>query len=311
MAKSLFQTPFWVEFKAKGDWQVNSIADIFVLTRRLPLGSSFAYAPEVSEQNWETWLPKFTAEIKNFTTANRLVFARLEILEPLTNPKLLQQLVKTGYIKAFEEVQPETRQIIDLNPTEDDILAHMKPKGRYNIKIAKRHDVTIAVHQSPDQISQDAAVFYQLMVQTGQRQGFSVRPQAYFEQLLTLLYTHNLGGSIIASYQDKPLACLIISFYDGVASYLYGASSLEHRETMAPYLAHWEAIKLAKARHCRTYDLLAIAPVDKPNHKYADLTRFKEQFGGARIQLIGSWDLIFKPFWYTMFRRWEKRRRHI
>lgn len=311
MSTSLLQTPIWAQHKSLGGWQPNEVAGTLVLSRNLPLKLFMAYAPEVSDKNWTDWLPQFTEEMRRLAQENHLTFARLEILEPIENQALVNLLKQNGYRKSFEEVQPEYRQIIDIASTEPEILSQMKPKGRYNIKIAQKHGIKITFHDDPSTFKQDAQIFYDLMQQTGSRNRFSIRPLSYFQNLLKTLYESQAGFTIKASYQNQPLASLIISCYDGVATYLYGASSSEHREAMAPYLAHWFTIQEAKKRQCHTYDLLAIAPPDKPRHKHAQLSRFKQQFGGRSVQLIGSWDLLFHPFWYTIFRLAEKYRRHI
>jgi lipid II:glycine glycyltransferase (peptidoglycan interpeptide bridge formation enzyme) len=78
---------------------------------------------------------------------------------------------------------------------------------------------------------------------------------------------------------------------------------------------HFEAMKEAKKRNCLIYDFLAVAPSDWPSnapaHPYAGLSRFKTQFGGEMVRLLGSWDLINKPVWYKMYRFVERRRRGV
>jgi len=304
--QSLLQTQEWVTLRQGFGWQAYNVDGISILGKPLPFGLSFLYAPEVD-----------FAEIKNFdeilkkmqeiAQENRSIFFRLEILDEF-DEKFIEIIKQNGFIKAFEELQPEWRQIIDISKSEEEILAQMKPKGRYNIKIAQKNNVDVTA-------SSNVTAFYELFLATAKREGFSLRPKKYFQDLLERLNPKGYAELLLAKYNNIAVAAAIVTFYKDTASYLYGASSNEYRNVMAPYLIHWEAIKRAKAKRCRYYDLLAIEPVNSnqlpvtSNHKYAGITRFKEQFGGRKIHLIGSYDLIYKPFWYKLFKMAEKRRR--
>lgn len=299
MAKSLLQTKEWAALREAQGWQVHNIDDVFILGKPLFFGKSFLYAPEVSwaDLNLENFLKK----IEEIALKNNPIFFRLEILDQ-NDEKIIQKLKENKFIKAFEEIQPEFRQIVPLEKSEEEILAGMKQKGRYNIKIALKNNIIIKK-------SQNILEFYQLFLETAKRDGFSIRPRDYFQNLLDVLSGADYGELLVAYHEEKPVAAEIVTYFDGVASYLYGASSNEYRNLMAPYLLHWEAMKRAKEKGCKIYDLLAVAPPDFEDHKYAGITRFKQQFGGETICLIGSYDFVFQPFWYKIFKLIEKIRR--
>jgi len=303
--KSLLQTKEWASLKAKTGWSAHEIDGVQIMSRKLPLGRSFFYAPEVStEQLNKLSIKELLQKIEPDAKEQKAIAIRLEILEE-ENDKRSKELKDLKFQKSFEEIQPEHRQWIDIDKSEDQILAQMKPKGRYNIRVAQKHDIRIFQNQDFDHIK----IFYQLYSETAKREHFRPRPIGYFKNLLNLIKETNYGSIFTAYYGNKPLATLIITFYDQIASYLYGASSAENRNVMAPYLAHWEAMKEAKKRSCVLYDLLAVAPKNQPNHKYAGISRFKQQFGGKQVDLIGSWDLVYQPFGYLWFRSLEKIRR--
>jgi len=184
----------------------------------------------------------------------------------------------------------------------------MKPKGRYNIKVSQKHGVEVSLCPT-DRLNDGIEIFYDLYHQTAQYQKLSSRDKAYFLEMLKTLYPKNEAAILITRYHHLPLSALIITFYDGVASYLYGGTSRENKQVMAPYLAHWAAIQEAKKRGCTTYDLLAIAPEGTEKHKYSSITFFKEQFGGRKVNIVGSYDLVYKPIWYKIFKMVEKLRR--
>jgi len=329
--KSFLQTKEWADFKVNQGWQADKIDDIFVLGRNLFLGRSFLYVPEVewtSVENLDNYLPK----IKELAQKNNAIFTRLEILDKI-DEEIINKLKENGFIKSFEELQPEYRQIIDLTPSEEEIFAQMKEKGRYNIRVAQKHNIVI--EKSDPSTSLGVNEFYQLFRETAKRDGFEIRPQKYFDDLLKILGPEK-SELLLAKYQGQVLAAAIIIYYEQTATYLYGASSSTDRQVMAPYLLHFQAMKNAKERGCRAYDLLAVAPElanseqptansqqqDSKNqsavsrepkaeshHKYAGISRFKRQFGGKTEQIVGSYDLVYQPFWYKMFKIAEKYRR--
>lgn len=315
---SLLQTKTWADFRATQGWVYENVDGIFVLGRKLFLGKTFLYAPEVDFndiKNFDIFLENVGKIAKN----NQAIFFRLEVLDEI-GEGIIKKLKEKNFIKAFEETQPEYRQVIDISDTEEEILAQMKEKGRYNTKIAQRKGVIVA----PSVNIED---FYRLFLDTAKRNGFKIRPKSYFQGLLDKLGADGYAELLEARFEDQVIAAEIVTYFDQTASYLYGASGNEFRDTMAPYLLHLEAIRRAKIKGCKFYDLLAVAPVEEVDripqtvnrtekstvdgsHKYAGISRFKRQLGGRTVQIVGGYDLVFKPFWYKNFKLVEKLRRH-
>ena len=315
--KSLLQTKEWAALRQSQGWKIHWLDEILVLEKPLPLGFSFLYAPEVDF--FKIDFRKFLPKIKEISAKSNSIFTRLDFLnqkQTIYTQKIEKILFNNKFIKSFEEIQPEFRRIVRITGSEDEILARMKPKGRYNIRIAQKHEVVVEKVDSSTSLGVND--FYEIFCETAERDGFQIRPKSYFENLMKILKPAGLAEMLVARYNGKPVAAGIFTFYGETASYLYGASLSSDREVMAPYLLHWEAIKLAKEKNCSYYDLLAIAPFDSLNpkpsnlkpHKYAGITRFKEQFGGTSYQTFGSWDLITNKCLYILFKMLEKIRRY-
>ncbi len=312
--KSLFQTKEWAVLREGQGWKIHWLDDILVLEKPLPFGFSFLYAPEVDFFHID--FRKFLPKIKEISFKSKSLFLRLDFLnqkQTIYAEKIEKILSGNNFIKSFEEIQPEFRRIVRITGTEDEILARMKPKGRYNIKIAQKHGVVVEKVDSSTSLGVND--FYKIFRETAERDGFQIRPKNYFVNLMKILKPAGMAEMLIAKYNGKPVAAGIFTFYGETASYLYGASLSSDREVMAPYLMHWEVIKLAKEKGCIYYDLLAISPfglkIDKKLvAKYAGITRFKEQFGGVSYQIFGCYDLVFNKFWYTLFMIVEKIRRY-
>lgn len=311
MIPSYFQTDAWGKFKAATGWRASRYGNLLGLERGLALGKSMLYFPEIpfSDESLAT-----VKKIIRDNGGKRHIFTRFEFLTPWSAPAA-QTLVELGLVKSFEEVQPEHRQWVPLEGSEEDILKQMKPKGRYNVGVAERNNLVVKTGMTNELL----ADFYDLYAETARRSKFSGRSASYFQGLCNLLVQNN-QGEIVAVYQGKKaLAAGIILYYGTLASYLYGGSVRQPAEQslMAPYLMHWEAMKQAKKRGCKIYDLLAISPPADAsaeaafNHPYAGLSRFKSQFGGSAVHLLGSWDLVGNSLWYTLYQLAERRRRKI
>ncbi len=181
----------------------------------------------------------------------------------------------------------EATRIIDLMQSDEDILSQMKPKGRYNIKVAQKNNVHI-VH------SEDTHAFYKLVEQTGSRDGFTHLPLHTYQAFVT-----NLKDSFLLlaySAENKPIAGLIGVIWNGIGIYYYGASSYEDRALMAPYLLQWEAMQYCKKRGAKKYDLLGIAPTGAVgNHPWKGISEFKEKFGGEVREYPLEQEILLKP----------------
>lgn len=163
--------------------------------------------------------------------------------------------------------QPDHTLILDLTKSENEILAQMKPKGRYNIKLAEKKGVTIREVRASA-----IATFHQILTETTSRDGFHGHNQEFYENMMKSLSGQALRNSPPAA-THPPTACLYFAEYEGkviagalntnykdTATYYYGASSNNYRNVMAPYLLHWHAIKEAKAAGYKFYDFFGIAP---------------------------------------------------
>ncbi|PJC37263.1 hypothetical protein CO046_01225 [Candidatus Peregrinibacteria bacterium CG_4_9_14_0_2_um_filter_53_11] len=194
--------------------------------------------------------------------------------------------------------------ILDLTLSEAALLEQMKPKGRYNIRLAQRKGVTVKRYTSVDQLAPgEFEAFYQVLQQTGSRDGFGIHPASYYEQLLK-----NLGPSsnaaLYLAYDEAGtvIAGIITTYFGSTATYYYGASSPAHRPLMAPYLLQWEAILDAKNRGFHSYDFLGIAPPNSPDHPWAGITDFKKKFGGTEIHYPEAVELVHRPLLYKLYR---------
>ena len=179
----------------------------------------------------------------------------------------------------------------------------MHQKTRYNIRLAEKHNVKIIHSTNVDDID----IFYNLAITTAARDNFSYHPREYYKKMLEILGPSKMLELYIA-YTSTPLhhkpfsvAAILVLFYKDTAIYLHGASDHSYRQLMAPYLLQWQAIKDAKNRGCKLYDL-QLTTYDS-SHPWAGVTRFKTGFAPnqAVIHYPDCYDLVYKPAFYLIY----------
>jgi lipid II:glycine glycyltransferase (peptidoglycan interpeptide bridge formation enzyme) len=214
-----------------------------------------------------------------------------------------------GFIQGKHAIQPLRTLVLDLSSGEESLLAQMKQKTRYNIRLAAKKGVVV-------RSSSDIESFHSLMTATGSRDGFGVHSLAYYQAAYRLFFPAEMCELLVAEYEGQWLAALMVFFHEGRAWYLYGASSDDHRNLMPSYLLQWEAIRLALQRGCHQYDLWGV-----PDEPVADLEagfqqrsdglwgvyRFKRGFGGTVCRGAGPWDRIYQPLIYSAYSWWTGR----
>jgi lipid II:glycine glycyltransferase (peptidoglycan interpeptide bridge formation enzyme) len=290
--RSLWQHPIWGEFQksiGRKTWTIETDgAYALVIRHHMPLGLNWLEVPRGPLFSDEKSLSDILKKIEELGKNERSVFVRMSSYAPLQ-----ARFANRAFSVARHDHHPQVSLVIDITKSEDQILAQMKPKGRYNIKIAEKHGVIV----SP---STDVDAFYQLLSKTGNRDGFSLHPKTYYQKMIG-----SLGDNVqllLAKYQNKIVAGGIFVYLDEWGIYYYGASDYQCRNIMAPYLVQWEAIKEAKKRGCRHYDFLGIAPENQPKHPWAGVTEFKKKFGGKIAEYPVAQEMVLRRFWYFLYK---------
>lgn len=236
-------------------------------------------APESAELGMSLLLEvaeKLTSSIPNIIALR---------IEPLWESK--PHWLTADFVRAPADLMPTETLLIDLQLTINQLLAQMKPKGRYNLRLSWRYGVTTEFRQDEAAI----AVFYDLFWETSQRQNFFAEPFGFFINLCQTLFPADMAEIGIASWQGEALAAILIVYWGDRCTYLYGGRSTKHPQVMVNYAMHWEAMQRAKARDCKVYDFYGFTT--DPNHSYWQFSRFKQQFGGAIAKIIGAHDYFF------------------
>jgi lipid II:glycine glycyltransferase (peptidoglycan interpeptide bridge formation enzyme) len=189
----------------------------------------------------------------------------------------------------FETVQPRFNyRLYIFGKNEAEILAGMKQKTRYNVRLAAKRGVEVRV-MGPEALGD----FMRLMSITGHRDGFFVRPKSYFEGMLNSL--GEICRLYMAYYNGKAVAGAITTNYAGKACYLYGASDNAHRDVMPTYLIQWEMIRWAIETGCSVYDFQGVSGNLDEGHNLYGLYKFKSGFGGQIDEAAGEFNYYDMP----------------
>lgn len=198
--------------------------------------------------------------------------------------------------------EPRSTLCIELRGSDDDILARMKSKGRYNVRVAQRHGVVVVEDGSP----QGVADFLRIQRSTAQRQSIACKAPSYFRSMLAELGRERRISIFFAEYLGRRLATALVVSCGRRATYFYGGSLVLHRRVMAPYLLHFEIMRRARAAGCEWYDLWGVAPPDEPDHEWQRISEFKRKFGGVEVALVPTLDLVLDTAAYARFRSVER-----
>ena len=302
----LLQSPLWGQFKAKFGWEPevfrSQSSQAQVLFRKLPLGLSLAYLPKgpVGE-DWASLWPQIDAACKR----RRAVFLQVEpdLAEGDLTPDIADQL--QGFIMEPHTIQPRNTILVDLQVDEEELLAHMKQKTRYNIRLAEKKGVVVRE-------TNDIQGFYRLMQTTGTRDSFAVHDISYYQQAYDIFSPTGECVLLGAFFENKPLAYLML-FLSGERSwYFYGASDDASRNLMPTYLLQWEAMRWSKAHGATVYDLWGIpdaseAELEEQFMQRSDglwgVYRFKRGFGGEVVRSAPAFIRVYKPLLYLVYQK--------
>jgi peptidoglycan pentaglycine glycine transferase (the first glycine) len=214
------------------------------------------------------------------------------------------ELVQRGWVYSSDQIQFRNTVTIDLSASEDEMLARMKQKTRYNVRLAEKKGVTVRVGTEAD-----LSMLYEMYAETSMRDGFVIRDEGYYQTVWQTFMRlepssfifHLSSFPLIAEVDGEPVAGLFQFTFAGRAYYVYGMSREVHREKMPTYLLQWEAMKRAKAAGCTVYDLWGAPKTFDESDSMWGVYRFKEGLGGRVVRTLGAWDYAPNRLWYKMY----------
>jgi peptidoglycan pentaglycine glycine transferase (the first glycine) len=317
----------WGAFKSRHGWGASrllfqeggrTVAAASVLQRKLPhLPISVLYVPRGPATDWTNveQAERVLAELETLTRRRRALFVKIDpdvyypddappfSPHPARAPEVADLLAARGWCWSGEQIQFRNTVLLDLAHSDEALLAAMKQKTRYNIRLARRRGVQVC-QATIDHLD----LFYQLYAETAERDNFPIRPPDYYRDAWGSFLQE--GGQqaglaaaylLLAEFEGKTVAGLLLFTFGPTAWYMYGASSNRYRKHMPNQLLQWEAIRCARAAGCTLYDLWgAPDPVDESDPMWG-VFRFKIGLGGELARGLGAWDFPASKLGYRFY----------
>jgi peptidoglycan pentaglycine glycine transferase (the first glycine) len=309
----LLQSWGWGELKASAGWhplrfalwdtQREQIVVAAQVLRRTPLHlplalGHLAYIPkgpvfDRSSHDVSNLFQTFFAQLHSMLIKQGALALQVEFAGELESQdsKMLIRDQQAMHFHRVQAIQPGRTIVLDLTPDEDTLLAQMKEKWRYNIRLAVRKGMQIRVAETVE----DVESWYDLLQTTSIRDQFGIHTLEYYRRAWQIFAPRKQARLLLAQYNGQLLAGIFVGLMAKQAIYLYGASSNEQRQLMPNYLLQWEAIRWAKQAGAATYDFWGIPETDEQSEAMAGVYRFKSGWGGKIVRFPGNYEYMYRP----------------
>lgn len=298
---SLLQSWEWGELQHALGRTIHRIPELpaLLISMPLPLGMWYDYSPH--GPHGDTLNGEVLHELAAHTRSVRALFLRAEPRVADT-PRNRGVLAHAGFRQA-PDVQPRETMLIDLRKSEEDLLRAMEHDTRYAIRAAEKRGVVVECAGGPAR-HPAFAHFWELFEATNARHGLHAYEKRYYEAVASLdgdAETEIIIASLPAQAggEGQVLAAAIVAYFGTTAYYLYAASRAGYGKYNAPSLLLFEIIRRAKARGHHILDLWGASGTKK---EWAGVTAFKKSFGGTARTFVGTWDYVYQPLWYLVYR---------
>ncbi len=197
--------------------------------------------------------------------------------------------------------------ILDINKKEEELLANLNQKTRYNVKVATKKGVSIVEDNSEEAFEE----YWKLTEETTKRQGFYSHTKSYHQKMWKEMTDSGMGRLLLAKYQGEVLTAWFVFILNKKIYYPYGASSTKNREVMASNLMMWEVIRLGLAEKCSEFDMWgSLGPDPDTSDSWYGFHKFKQGYGGKIVEFVGTYDLVVSRPWYLFYQavdglRWK------
>lgn len=255
-----------------------------------PYGPTVTTAPELSDA--------LTAIVAHGREVG-VDWIRLEPCLDMRHDTKVQLPAGVKTVKAPHQMNPELTMLVDLTPSEDDILAKVSQSTRsYIRKNQREHMLTFKTSTNPNDID----LFVDMLQAVSDRSRAHFYSRDFFTKQAQALMPTGMMRLELTLQDGKPIASAVMHYFNDVATYTYAASLPEARTTNASALLLWQAMMNSKAAGMHTVDLFGIAPDDASSqHPWYGFTSFKKKFGGTAVHRGVTTDIPLRPI-YRLYR---------
>lgn len=184
--------------------------------------------------------------------------------------------------------------ILDLTLSSDDLMASMKKRGRRDVRKSLRNEALTPAEET-HRASEIFDELYDLLRETGDRDGFGIAPKSSYMTMLSSLGPEHARLFTVRSC-DEVYCWGIVTVNGPKATYYYAASSAEGRRAGAPDLLVWYMTEQLRESGVRSFDLMGVDSERAP--QLAGVRGFKTKFSEETAEVPGAWDLPLRPLFY-------------
>jgi lipid II:glycine glycyltransferase (peptidoglycan interpeptide bridge formation enzyme) len=299
--KHPLQTKDWAEFRRKTGVKVIETKDFILTLHPFPFTNyTIGYLPK---GNFPT--KAAIEDLKRIGREENAIFIQLEP-NVEDNKELEEKIINLGLVKSAHPLFTQYTFVLDITPSEEELLKSMSQKTRYNIRLAEKKGVKV-IEDNSNKAFED---YLKLLEETTKRQGFYAHTPLYHKLMWETLKTRNseLSAHLLkADYNGSTLVSWILFVCGDTLYYPYGASSTKFKEVMASNLIMWEAIRFGKKLGLKKFDMWgSLGENPDPNDPWYGFHKFKQGYGAKLVKFVGSYDLVINPLFYNGYKIADK-----
>jgi len=261
----------------------------------------FRHGPVINWKDQE--LVKFVLDyFEKLAKTEGASFVRISPLITYSQVKQLPELMKRSKTSQMHNVDSEETWILDLNKTEEELLANMRKNTRYSIRKAEKMGVKIIKTKDSKYLDE----FWNIMMDTVKRQKWTFYSKEYIKNEFEIFAQDDKALLFLASYNNKLIAGSMFIYDHNQSAYHHSGALTEFRNVPASYMIQWEAIKEAKARGLKRHNFWGL-PLTKNNQldmhdPWTGVGLFKVGFGGHAERWAHARDIpVSWKYWTTHY----------
>jgi peptidoglycan pentaglycine glycine transferase (the first glycine) len=253
-------------------------------------------------------LPALIEKANAIARAERVVVLRLEPNIADDDPTMDDWLAAyhaLGFQINPTAVHGRRSWVLDIRPSNEELLANFKMTWRQNVRSAERKGVII--REAKNEADFDA--YYELLKTTSERDDFFIHHKEYHQEILRHFASKGDAILYLAEHEGETIAAKMLIRFGDWCWDMFGASSNNKRNLKPTYLLQYRCIQWAKLRGCSYFDFRTIPEILEPGEEMWGVYEYKKGFGGFSRLNIPTQDYAYRPLVYNAWRNFVEMRR--
>ncbi len=226
---------------------------------------------------------------------NDVWFVRIEPDGANINSK---DLIGLGYHRV-KDYQPSLTWLLDLSPSEDELIANMKQANRNLYRNYQKKGLEFCEADSSDEIEHLIKLFEKI----SQHKTVKFHPPKYFRNLASSMIDSGSAHLFHVKKDGKIIASSLVYDDNTTRYYAHAASDHDQRKLGAGSVLLTNMIIDAKRRGLKSFDFYGVTDSANPDHPWYGFTKFKQSFGGEYYRYLGTWEKPIKALPYWIYRQ--------